>query len=444
MIFWRSVFLLGFLTCCVAVVTAQDNDSNQTSDKKSEPSSSSVPLDDIQAFAAVYRAIKNVYVDQTDDKKLLQGAIRGLLSSLDPHSEYLDQRGLTQLDEASSGEYAGLGVEVLYFDGRLRVIAPIDGSPASRAGIKSGDIILSIDNQWVPTTQGAESVEWLRGKTGSSVVLSIAREGVESPLEFKLTREIIKVASVQSRWLEKGYLYLRIAQFQEETAQEMASKIKAQQKKHALRGAVVDLRNNPGGLLDAAIAVSDLFLEQGVIVSTKGRMADTNVSMHARPGDLMKGMPLVVLIDAGTASAAEIVAGALKDHHRAVLMGQRSFGKGSVQSVVPLLSGDALKITTARYYTPSGISIQASGISPDIELADRVLSVPDRAASVATMAERDLPGHLLGDFEQVMQPEIKDKKMDTGNDYALNEAFNVLKGLVLLHEQHVTGSKKAK
>ena len=311
-------------------------------------------LQDIQTFTAVFRAIKQAYVDPVDDRKLMQDAVRGLLAGLDPHSEYLDRSMLVSLDEDTSGAYAGLGVEVLFVDGLLRVVTPIDDTPAARAGIKPGDVITRIDGEPVPTHDAQHAVDKLRGKPGSQIALTIAREGSTTALELNLKRELIKVASVRERTLEPGYTYLRIAQFQQDTGRELRDKLRHVVAGGTLRGVVLDLRSNPGGLLDAAIEVSDAFLDSGVIVSTRGRQGGASDDFSATRGDLANGAPLVVLVDGGTASAAEIVAGALKDRHRAVIMGQRTFGKGSVQSVLPLEGGDALKLTTARYFTPSG------------------------------------------------------------------------------------------
>lgn len=396
----------------------------------------SIKLEDIQTFVAVYRAVRDAYVEPVDDHELMQAAIRGLLSSLDPHSEYLDTRGLSVLDEETTGEYGGLGLEVLMLDGALRVIAPIDETPASRAGVKPGDVILRIDGQPVTVENGNASVEQLRGKPGSSVALSISREGQTMPLELTLAREVIRIASVRTRMLEPGYGYVRIAQFQQETGAELREKLRRMlaQSKGRLRGVVLDLRSNPGGLLNAAIEVSDAFLDGGVIVSTRGRASEADIKVNAAKGDLIEGAPLVLLVDGGTASAAEIVAGALKDHRRALVMGSRTFGKGSVQTVLPLESGFAIKLTTARYFTPSGVSIQARGIKPDISLADLRLTPPDRPATPIT-TERNLYGHLEASVDADGDDSAgRDEALDS--DFALNEALNVLKGLALTHERN--------
>ena len=390
----------------------------------------SVNLDDIRAFAAVFGLVKQAYVDPVDDKTLMQSAIKGLLANLDPHSEYLDERAMNELNEDTSGSYNGLGLEVITVDGTLRVVAPIDDTPAERGGIKSGDLIVRIEGKAITAENVAEAVNLLRGKIGTSVTLGILHEGATVPVEIKLTREMIKVASVRARWVEPGYAYLRIAQFQEDTGNEVKrklAKLRENTERSALRGLVLDLRSNPGGLLTSAVEISDDFLDSGVIVTTKGRLKQSDLSFNATRGDLADGAPMVVLVDNGTASAAEIVAGALKDNHRALIMGRRTFGKGSVQTVLPLDETHAVKLTTARYYTPSGISIQAAGIRPDIELGDLKLVVRDAEPSLIT-GERDLPGHLKGENEGAND---KASARASTDDYALSEAVNVLKGLAL-------------
>ena len=403
------------------------------------PRETSISLEDIQTFVAVFRAVKDAYVEPVDDKTLMQAAIKGLLGDLDPHSEYLDTRGVEVLDEETTGEYAGLGVEVLMLEGALRVVSPIDDTPASRAGIRPGDIILTIDGKPVTTENGTEAVEQLRGKPGSTVALTVARDGVSTPLDFNLKREVIRVASVRTRMLEPGYGYVRITQFQNETGAEVREKLRRMVAKGALRGVVLDLRSNPGGLLHASVEVSDAFLDEGVIVSTRGRVQDADVSFSAAKGDVIDGAPLVVLVDGGTASAAEIVAGALKDHRRGLVMGATTFGKGSVQTVLPLESGYAVKLTTARYFTPNGTSIQAAGIRPDIVLPDLKLTPPDTPAS-PIVNEANLPRHLQSSaLEQQETAETRDPELDT--DFALNEALNVLKGLALSRERAASTPK---
>ncbi len=394
------------------------------------PPKQPVSMEDIRLFTAVFNLVKQAYVEPVDDKTLMQDAIHGLLSGLDPHSEYLDQRAMDQLSEDTSGSYDGLGLEVLTVDGVLRVVAPIDDTPAARAGIKPGDIVVRIDGKTITSENLTQSVELLRGKNGSKVNLSIMHEGATVPEDFTLTRETIRVASVRVRQLDPGYVYMRVVQFQEDTGSELRSKLqKVVAKMGPLRGAVLDLRSNPGGLLTSAVEISDDFLDSGIIVTTKGRLHQSDLSFSATPGDLLDGAPLVVLVDNGTASAAEIVAGALKDNHRALIMGRRTFGKGSVQTVLPLDDTHAVKLTTARYFTPSGTSIQASGIDPDIELQDLKLTLKDSAPSLIN-GERDLPNHLIGEHEkdQVRKPAHPRDDLD---DYALNEAVNLLKGMAL-------------
>jgi carboxyl-terminal processing protease len=429
---------LALMLSCSAVAFAADADKP---DKPNKPAAASAPapakpgvsMEDIRLFTAVFGLVKQAYVEPVDDKALMQAAVHGLLSGLDPHSEYLDQRAMDQLSEDTSGSYDGLGLEVLSAEGTLRVIAPIDDTPADRAGIKPGDIITRIDDKTITSDNANEAVNMLRGKSGSSVMLSVLHEGASVPIDLKLMRETIKVASVRVRALDPGYVYIRVAQFQEETGAELKSKLaKLRGKQEAWRGAVLDLRSNPGGLLTSAVEISDDFLDSGKIVSTRGRLKQTDLSFSATPGDVLDGAPMVILVDNGTASAAEIVAGALKDNHRGLIMGRRTFGKGSVQTVLPLDDTHAVKLTTARYFTPSGTSIQAAGIQPDIELADLKLTVRDSPPGLIT-GERDLPNHLKGEHEKDKR-EDGSKKGDNFDDYALSEALNLLKGLALQHK----------
>ena len=399
-----------------------------------------VDLDDIRAFAAVFSLVKQAYVEPVDDKTLMQAAIRGLLGNLDPHSEYLDQKAMDALSEDTSGSYNGLGLEVITVDGAMRVVAPIDDTPADRGGIKAGDIIVRIDGKPVTQENVTEAVTLLRGKAGTAVTLSVMHEGATLPVEIRLTREQIRVASVRARWVEPGYAYLRIAQFQEDTGAEVKRKLARLREKNApLKGIVLDLRSNPGGLLTSAVEISDDFLDSGIIVTTKGRLKESDLNFSATRGDLSDGAPMVVLVDNGTASAAEIVAGALKDNHRALIMGRRTFGKGSVQTVLPLDETHAIKLTTARYYTPSGVSIQAEGIHPDIELGDLKLVIRDSEPTLIT-GERDLPNHLRGENEG---GDAKSSTRANTDDYALTEAINVLKGLALARKPAVPAQEAA-
>jgi carboxyl-terminal processing protease len=432
----RSFLCLLLLTAPLALRAADS--------RPAPPPDKSVSLEDIRAFTQVFNLVKQAYVEPVDDKTLMQNAIHGLLAGLDPHSEYLDQTAMDSLSEDTSGSYDGLGIEVLVLDGSLRVIAPIDDTPAARAGIKPGDIIVRIDGTAITSENVNQAVKLLRGKTGSKVKLGVLHEGASVPEDYQLTRETIRVASVRVRALEPGYVYIRIAQFQEDTGAELRDKLtRLLAKQRPLRGAVLDLRSNPGGLLTSAVEVSDDFLDSGTIVTTRGRLKQADLNFSATPGDLLDGAPMVVLVDNGTASAAEIVAGALKDNHRALLMGRRSFGKGSVQTVLPLDDTHAVKLTTALYYTPNGTSIQAAGIQPDIELADLKLSVRDAPPSPIT-GERDLPNHLKGVHEKDQRNDNDTATRDGLDDYALSEALNVLKGMALQRKPAASPVKDGK
>jgi len=354
----------------------------------------------LQKFSKIMEMVRRSYVEEVDDEALIDGALSGMLSNLDPHSTYLDKDMYKQMQVDTSGKFGGLGIEITAADGAIRIVAPIEDTPADRAGILAGDLIVKIDDQLTRDMSLPEAVKLMRGKPGSPIVLTIVRNGEHQPLEIRIVRDIIKVKSVKSDFIAPGYAYLRITQFQERTAELLKADIDALKKKAGgtLYGAVLDLRNNPGGLLDQAVAVSDLFLEKGGIVSTKSRTG-RNMSFEAKTGDELGGVPLAVLINNGSASASEIVAGALQDNHRAVLLGMQSFGKGSVQSVVGLPDGSAIKLTTALYYTPSGRSIQATGIVPDVMVEEVRLSAAkkkdgENTAKSTRVFERDLKGHL--------------------------------------------------
>jgi carboxyl-terminal processing protease len=350
-----------------------------------------VPWQDARLLAEVLERVEREYVDPVDDHQLLQAAIRGMVASLDPYSAYLDGDEYEDIKISSSGQYSGVGIEVSMEDGQVVVIAPLDGSPAAVAGIRSGDVIATIDDVPVNTTALADTIGRMRGKEGTSVKIGILREGSTEPLQITLKRSRVLLHSVSSELPQAGYGYVRIAQFSETTGEELIAALKALRTKNSapLKGLVLDLRNNPGGVLEAAVAVSDAFLDSGVIVSAKGRTAESKFEMSAKPGDDLNGAPLVVLVNGGSASAAEIVAGALKDHHRATLMGRTTFGKGSVQTVMPLGGDRAIKLTTSLYYTPSGVSINHRGITPDIEFPrDQAAPAPPAPAD-APLLERD-------------------------------------------------------
>ena len=394
----------------------------------------------LQKFSRVMEMVRRAYVKDVSDEELIDGALSGMLSSLDPHSTYMDKDMYKQMTVDTKGEFGGLGIEISAAEGGIRVVSPIEDTPADRAGVKAGDLIIKIDDELARDMSLSEGVKKMRGKPGTSIVLTIFRKGNDAPLEIKIVRAVIKVKSVKSDMLAPGYAYLRITQFQERTASLLKKQIKELQKRAGgkLTGAVLDLRNNPGGLLNQAVEVSDMFLDKGNIVSTKSR-AGKNLSFDARRGDELNGLPLIVLINHGSASASEIVSGALQDHHRAVLVGTKSFGKGSVQSVVPLNDGTAIKITTALYYTPSGRSIQATGIDPDIEV-EQVLRKPEEApeSKRPLVSERDLKGHLANGNGNKKKAKLQQSKAEGPSDAMkkrlqvdtqLQRALDLLKGL---------------
>jgi carboxyl-terminal processing protease len=329
-----------------------------------------LPWQDARTLAAVLERVKHDYVNPVDDHQLLQAAIRGMVASLDPYSAYLDGDEYDEVKISSSGRYSGVGIELSIEDEQVVVIAPFDGSPAAQAGIRSGDIIVTIDGVPVNTSTLADTIGRMRGAEGTSVKIGIMREGNPEPMLFTLKRSRVDLHSVRGEMLEPGYPYVRISQFSETTGDDLNSTLKDLRKHNGapLKGLVLDLRDNPGGVLEAAVAVADAFLDSGVIVTAKGRTPDSKFEMDATPGDVLNGAPIIVLVNGGSASAAEIVAGALKDQHRARLMGRTTFGKGSVQTIIPLSDDRAVKLTTSLYYTPSGVSINHRGIAPDIEL----------------------------------------------------------------------------
>lgn len=428
----RSVFALFYL---LALGTASASVPSATETESAVAPEIAVSDTDIRNFVSVFRSIREAYVEPVADQQLMQAAIRGLLGALDPHSQYLDADELKSWDQDISGNYGGLGIEVIATGGYLRVIAPLDDSPASRAGVLAGDIILAIDGKEVDGND-ADSVDLLRGAAGTRVALTLDREGSGIPIELGLLREVIRTRSVRAKLLQPGYGYVRISQFQLNTSADLRQQLRRlASAKQPLRGLILDLRDNPGGVLDGAVEVADLFLQDGVIVTTRGRTAGANMSFSASAGDLLAGAPLVVLVDAGTASASEIVAGALQDHQRALIVGQRTFGKGSVQNILPLPAGGAIKITTARYYTPSGNSIQAQGIAPDIELADLKLAPLDRPAQLIG-SEATLRGHLDADASPagVATSAViggSDESTGLADDYVLSTALNTLKAMVI-------------
>jgi len=398
----------------------------------------SLPLEQLRNFSDIFARIKTDYVEQVGDKELLENAIRGMLSGLDPHSTYLDPEEYKELKIGTTGQFGGLGIQVGMENGFVKVISPIDDTPAYKAGIEAGDLIIRLNDKSVKDMSLNEAVKVMRGKPGSTIELRVVREGIDEPLKFKLKRAVIKVKSVKSHLLEPGFGYVRISTFQSKTAQHLKGAIKRLVKKNkaSLNGLVVDLRNNPGGVLNSAADVSDLFIDDGKLVYTKGRTEDSYFEFTAHPGDIINEAPMIVLINGGSASASEIVAGALQDHKRAVIMGEKSFGKGSVQTIQELRNGGAVKFTTARYFTPNGRSIQAEGIVPDIILGNmQVTSI--RNNGVKQIKESDLSGHISNPNGKE-KGSIKGKKSEDKmseklqKDYKIHEALNLLKGMHIL------------
>jgi carboxyl-terminal processing protease len=395
-----------------------------------------LPYEDLRTFTEIFGRIKRDYVEPVSDKKLLEDAVKGMLSGLDPHSAYLVPEEYQELKEGTTGQFGGLGIEVTMENGFIKVVSPIDDTPAQKAGVKTGDLIIKLDDKPVKGMSLTDAVKMMRGEPGSTIVLTIVREGEEAPLKLTLARDIIKVKSVKSRILEKGYGYVRISSFQSGTGDALKGALAALKKENGgnLKGLVLDLRNNPGGVLNAAVEVSDAFLKSGLIVYTEGRIENSEMRFNAAPDDLIDGAPIVVLINAGSASASEIVAGALQDQKRAVIMGEKSFGKGSVQTILPTSNGAAVKLTTARYYTPSGRSIQAEGIEPDVTLARVKLETLDKADFIP-VKEADLSHHLQngkGTDNSKKEGLDKNKESLDVEDYSLHEALNLLKGISIM------------
>jgi carboxyl-terminal processing protease len=395
------------------------------------PASRPLPINEVRLFAEALETIRSAYVNEIDDQTLINHAIRGMLAGLDPHSAYLSADDYNSLQENTESGFGGLGIEVSEEDGYIKIITPLDDSPAARAGVMPGDLIVEINGRPVRDMLVNDAVELLRGEAGSSVDLTLMRSSEPEPIDLTLTREIITAVSVRHRILEPGYAYLRIAQFRVNTGEEVLKALgELQASEGSLKGLVLDLRNNPGGVLQASVEVADAFLTQGQIVYTDGRFADSDGNFYATPDDPSAGVPLVVLVNTGSASAAEIVAGALQDQGRAVIMGTRSFGKGSVQTVLPLNNQRAIKLTTSLYFTPSGRSIQALGITPDIVVDEALVTRPMTRRGV--YSERDLEGHLPGTAETSepapSRTPITSSEQIVVSDYQLNEALTLLKG----------------
>jgi carboxyl-terminal processing protease len=398
-----------------------------------------LPLKDLQTFVEILNRVKSDYVEPIEDKALLENAVRGMLGGLDPHSAYLDPEEFRDMNIATSGKFGGLGIEVQMKNGFVYVVSPIDDTPAARAGIQPGDLIVKIDDTNVKGLSLNEAVTKMRGEAGTKVTLTLVRDGAAAPMVLELKRDVINVASVRSRMYDGGLAYIRISNFTTETGASVNKEIAklAKDAGGSLRGMVLDLRNNPGGVLDAAVKVSDEFLDKGAIVSIRGRNGDSGRTFDATPGDVLSGRPLVVLVNAGSASASEIVAGALQDQKRAVVVGGKTFGKGSVQTIMPLSSQGAIKLTTARYYTPSGRSIQGEGIDPDVLIRALKVSKDEQQEAFAPITEADLRGSVFILFLAVAQKSAEERLQESQKlaetDYALYEALNLLRGLVIAH-----------
>ena len=411
---------------------------NEASLPVAPPQPLPLPLNDLRKFSDIFGKIKQDYVEEIDDTTLLNYAIRGMLSGLDPHSAYLEPSAFTDLRENTSGTFGGLGIEVGMENGFVKVIAPIDDTPAQKGGVEAGDLIIQLDDSPVKGLSLNQAVEKMRGEIGTPIVLTIVRAGEREPLKLTLTRDVIQVTSVKTVELSDSYGYIRITQFQAQTGSDFEKGLNTLKDNMAsLTGLIIDLRNNPGGVLQASVNVADQLIEEGLIVYTEGRAKVAQLSFSATPGDSTNGMPIIVLIDGGSASASEILAGALQDHDRAVIMGTQSFGKGSVQNVLSLGEDYGLKITTARYFTPNGRSIQAQGITPDIEVNRAKLSDEKQRK---TFREADLTGHLSNNTLDASN-ENEDEDIDTDEarkramlekDFQLQEALNLLKAIDIL------------
>jgi carboxyl-terminal processing protease len=432
-------------TLCLPVRAEEPENGGTPAESATEPTAAAapgagtegvLPLRELRLFAEIFNQIRTAYVEEVDDRELFENAIRGMLNGLDPHSAYLDKDSFADLRENTTGEFGGVGLEVgVDAGGFVRVITPMDDTPAQAAGIESGDLIIKLDGKSVKGMSLNEAVTLMRGPKGSKIQITIVREGAQGPLDLSLTRDVIKVRSVRQRLLAPGYGYLRIAQFQNETGRDLKRALDKLREANSgvLEGLVLDLRNNPGGVLQASVEVADAFLDGGLIVYTEGRIENASSRYSATADDLLGGAPIVALINGGTASASEIVAGALQDHRRAVIIGTESFGKGSVQTVLPLGDERAIKLTTARYFTPNGRSIQAEGIHPDI-VVERATVTPV-AASASQISEADLEGHLENGNRDDPEPDANAPGVDSNTlreqDYQLYEALNLLRGIRL-------------
>ena len=426
-------FGLGFVITALMCQPISAQEAAEVSDDNPHQSGleerQSLPLEELQMFADVFNQIRQGYVESVPDSKLFEMAVQGMLSGLDPHSVFLEEKAYDSLQENTQGEFSGLGIEIGQERGYITIIAPIDGSPAEAAGLKAGDVILKIDGESIRDLPVDRSVDMMRGPTGSEVLLTIGRRGTQDPFDVTVIRDIIKVPSVRSRALMKGYLWLRAAQFQKDTGNEAIAVLQEALAEGDLKGVVLDLRNNPGGVLGASVDMAGALLDGGLVVYTEGRHPQAAERFEASPGDMLDDLPIVVLINGGSASASEIVAGALQDRRRAIIMGTRSFGKGSVQTILPVTETRAVKLTTALYYTPNGRSIQAEGIVPDIVVERAEVKSVESARRTK---ESDLQGSLSGGDPVDTEAESESLTELRNSDNQLYEALTLLRGINLL------------
>jgi len=444
----KPVLLIGLLSMHIPVFAQQEKSTEAGLDSITKVAVVSsdktpLPLEQIKTFAEVFTRIKHNYIEDITDEQLLDYAIEGMLQGLDPHSAYFKQDDFTELKEGTSGRFGGLGMEVMMENGFVKVVAPIDDTPAARAGIQTGDLIIRIDSQSVSGMSLNDAIDLMRGDPGSEITITVVRESQTEPFDVTLERDLIRVQTVKAKMLDDDIGYIRVTQFQSATAElfrkelQMLATEKAKSKQ--LAGLVLDLRNNPGGLLNAAISISDTFIKDGVLLTTKTRDDADDQSYTATPTDYLNGAPIVVLINGGSASASEIVAGALQDRKRAVIMGTQSFGKGSVQTVIDVGEKVGIKLTTARYYTPSGRSIQALGITPDIDVEQRQFKEQEKGFK--RIKENELSGHLSNPNKSKKKTKKADKPKQEIKDYQLNEALNLLKGMALFNHAKTSHSK---
>jgi carboxyl-terminal processing protease len=436
----RSLITIALSTIIFAPLTSaqQSTDSPNTVntiDANENINKAPLPLKDLQLFALIFDQIRRSYVDPISDQELLENAIKGMLQELDPHSSFLNDSSFASLQETTQGHFSGVGIEIGIENNYIKVITPIDETPAQKAGVEAGDIIIKLDGKSIRGFSISQAAKLMRGVKGSPITFTIIRQGLENPFDITIIRDQIKTRSVRSKVIDDYFGYIRISQFQSNTGSDFVDQInKLKKQNKLLKGFVLDLRNNPGGVLQASVDVVDALIEAGTIVSTKGRLENNDQLFSATTGDISEGLPFVVLINGGSASAAEIVAGALQDHSRAIIMGTRSFGKGSVQTIFPVDENKGIKLTTARYYTPSGHSIQAQGIEPDVIIETATITQLKEGNRIK---EADLAGHLTNGVETsetITEAEDKDNKI---SDNQLFEAINMLKGLAIFNSAKV-------